>query len=118
MIDDKLYHYRGKVISVYDGDTMRVDIDLGLSIIVHNEPVRLNRINAPEVTGVERPQGLLARDYLRSRLEGKEVLLQTQKDDKGKYGRYIVEVWLEEGSTYININDELVTEGLAQYKTY
>ena len=118
MMEDKLYHYRAKVISVYDGDTMRVDIDLGLSIIVHNEPVRLNRINAPEVTGVERPQGLLARDYLRGRVEGKDVLLQTEKDDKGKYGRYIVEVWLKENDAYVNLNDELVNKGLAVYKAY
>ncbi len=29
-----LYHYRAKVLSVYDGDTIRVDLDLGLGI--HN----------------------------------------------------------------------------------
>jgi micrococcal nuclease len=67
---------------------------------------------------MERPQGLLARDYLRSRVEGKDVLLQTEKDDKGKYGRYIVEVWLKENEGYVNINDELVVKGLALYKTY
>jgi len=118
MNEDKLYHYRAKVVSVYDGDTMRVDIDLGLSIIVHNEPVRLNRVNAPEVTGEERPQGLLARDYLRNRVEGMDVLLQTEKDVKGKYGRYIVDVWLKENGAYVNINDELVAQGMALYKTY
>lgn len=70
------------------------------------------------MTGVERPQGLLARDYLRGRVEGKDVLLQTEKDDKGKYGRYIVEVWLKENDAYVNLNDELVNKGLAVYKAY
>lgn len=118
MNENKLYHYKAKVISVYDGDTARVDIDLGMSIIVHNEPVRLNRINAPEVKGEERPQGLLSRDYLQQRIEGKEVLLQTEKDEKGKYGRYIVEIWLPENGDYVNINDELVERGLAEYRNY
>ncbi len=30
MDDTYLYHYNAKVISVYDGDTCTVDIDLGL----------------------------------------------------------------------------------------
>jgi len=118
MNEDKLYHYRAKVVSVYDGDTMRVDIDLGMSVIIHNEPVRLNRINAPELKGDERERGLASRDFLRSRVEGKDVLLQTEKDDKGKYGRYIVEVWLKEGDTYTNINDEIVSKGFAVYHAY
>lgn len=118
MNQSNLYHYKAKVVSVYDGDTARVDIDLGLSIFVRNEPMRLSRINAPELRGEERPQGLVSRDYLKERIEGKEVLLQTEKDDKGKYGRYLVEVWLPENGSYVNINDELVDKGLAEYKEY
>ncbi len=84
-----------------------------------NEPVRLNRINAPEVRGAERPQGLEAKAYLKERIEGKDVLLETIKEDKkGKYGRYIVEVWLKQDDSYYNINDEMVTEGFAIYKSY
>lgn len=61
MNEDKLYYYKGTVQSVYDGDTIRVDIDLGLNIVVKNEAVRLSRINAPEVRGEERERGLAAR---------------------------------------------------------
>jgi micrococcal nuclease len=57
---DTLYHYRAKVVSVYDGDTCTVDIDLGLHAWVHNEKLRLARINAPENIGLEKP-----RDWLR-----------------------------------------------------
>ncbi len=113
-----LFYYKGKVISVYDGDTVRIDIDLGLSIIVKNEPVRLSRINAPEVRGQEKTLGFLSRDYLKNRIENKEILLQTEKDDKGKYGRYIVEIWIKDQEEYININDELVQKGFAAYKEY
>jgi len=118
MNEEKLYYYKATVQSVYDGDTIRVDIDLGLNIMVKNEAVRLNRINAPEVRGEERQRGLAARDYLRSRIANRDILLQTQKDDKEKYGRYLGEIWLKENDKYVNINDEIVAEGFAVYKEY
>ncbi len=113
-----LFHYRAKVRSVYDGDTIRVDIDLGMSIVFRNESVRLSRINAPELRGQEREQGLAARDYLRDRIEGKEIILQTQKDEKGKYGRFLVEVWIDDDGKAVNVNDEMVSKGFAVYKNY
>jgi len=118
MNETQLYHYKAKVVSVYDGDTVRVDIDLGLNIFVRNEAVRLSRINAPELKGETHGRGLAARDYLRQRVADKEVLLQTEKDDKEKYGRYLAEIWLPENGGYVNINDELVNKGLAEYKAY
>lgn len=114
-----LYYYRAMVSAVYDGDTCTVDIDLGLHTWIHSEKIRLARINAPELRGVEREQGLLARDFLRQQIDGKEVFIQTQKDDKGKYGRYIGEIWLEQSTNeWLNINDMMVQHGYAQYASY
>ena len=114
-----LYHYRAIVRKVYDGDTCTVDIDLGLGCWIHDETIRLYRINAPEVRGVERPEGLRSRDFLRSQIKGKEVVLQTVKDKRGKYGRYLAEIWLKnEGGNSINVNDLLVQQGHAVYKDY
>lgn len=114
-----LYHYLAKVVSVYDGDTFTADIDLGLHTWVTGEKIRLNRINAPEVRGSEKAKGLKSRDFLRSKIDGKEIVLQTIKDSKGKYGRYLGEIWLEESKgNFININDLLVKEGFAQYHKY
>jgi micrococcal nuclease len=48
-MEHKLYHYKARVVDVYDGDTCTVDIDLGLSTWIHGEKLRLYRINAPEV---------------------------------------------------------------------
>ncbi len=118
-MNEHLYHYRAEVVSVYDGDTCTLDIDLGLGIWTRGEKVRLSRINAPEVRGVERPQGLLARDWLRDRIDGREIWIQTIKDKKGKYGRYIAEIWIEdESGVFVNISDELVNTGHAVYKEY
>ncbi|RMF03404.1 MAG: nuclease [Chloroflexi bacterium] len=116
---EKLYHYRAVVQSVYDGDTCTVDIDLGLGTWVRGEKVRLHRINAPELRGSEREAGLRSRDFLRSQIDGKEVYIQTIKDRRGKYGRYIADIWLaDEAGGWTNINDLMVTEGFAEYHEY
>ena len=114
-----LYRYRAVVRKVYDGDTCTVDIDLGLGCWVHGEKVRLYRINAPEVRGAERPAGLRSRDFLRSQIDGKEVILQSVKDKKGKYGRYLADIWLKkDNGKWININDLMVQKKHAVYKDY
>jgi len=118
-MNEKLYHYRAVVQSVYDGDTCTVDIDLGLGIWVHGEKLRLYRINAPERRGVEKEAGLKSGDYLRNLIDGKEIFVQTFKDRKGKYGRYLADIWLEdEDGTWTNVNDLMVQQGYAVYKEY
>lgn len=113
-VDVPEYVYRGEVTDVYDGDTITADIDLGLSVWKHGEKLRLHRIDAPEVRGKQRPAGLSSRNWLRQKILGKTVIIQTIKDQKGKYGRYLAEIWLD-GK---NINDLLVKSGHAKYKDY
>lgn len=108
-----MYEYKAKVIKVYDGDTITVLADLGFSITI-KETIRFYGLNTPEVRGVEREDGLISRDRLRERILGKEVIIKTRKDKKGKYGRYIAEIFLEDE----NINEWLITEGLAERKDY
>ncbi len=118
-VPEHLYYYKAHVTKVYDGDTCTVDIDLGLSIWIRGEKVRLHRINAPEVRGSERDKGKVARDFLRDLVLGRDILLQTVKDRKGKYGRYLGEIWLERTDiSPLNVNDEMVRTGHAQYKEY
>jgi micrococcal nuclease len=118
-MDDQLYYYRAKVVSVYDGDTVRADIDLGLSTWIKNEKLRLARINTPELRGAEREAGLAARDFLISKVLDKNIILETIRDRKGKYGRYLAELWIKNDSgEFINVNDLLVQEGHAVYTEY
>ncbi len=115
----QLYTYKARVVSVYDGDTCSIDIDLGLHTWIHEEKIRLNRINAPEIRGSEREQGIPSRDYLRSLVLDQEIILQTIKDEKEKYGRYLGELWLmNENGEYFNVNDKLVADGYAVYASY
>lgn len=113
-----LYQYKAFVTSVYDGDTCTVDIDLGLHIWARGEKIRLLRINAPEIRGKRRQKGLRSRDFLRELIMDREIIIGTFKDKKGKYGRYLGEIWLPKDDEIININDLLVEEGYAEYKEY
>ena len=111
---ENLYHYRGTVVSVYDGDTITVNVELGFHVSLSKEKFRLYRINTPEVRGSEKEKGIISRDWLRERILNKEVILVTHKDKKGKYGRWLADIWLDD----VCINDELVDKGLAEYKDY
>lgn len=112
--NDCLYLYKAIVTDVYDGDTVTVDIDLGFNTWKHGEKLRLARINAPEVRGKEKKEGIPARDWLRERILDKEIRIRTVKDGKGKFGRYLGEIILD-GE---NMNDALVNAGHAEYRDY
>jgi micrococcal nuclease len=105
-----MYEYRAYVRRVYDGDTITVDIDLGFDVVMRNQKIRLLRINTPEIRGEEREAGLKSRDALRGKISNKWVRIKTQLDKKGKYGRWLGEIWLED----VCINDWLLAEGLAE----
>jgi len=110
-MDNFEYIYKAKVIKVYDGDTITVSVDLGFKI--HTiEKIRLFDIDTPELRGDERPDGLISRDWLREKILDKEIILKTFKDKKGKYGRYIGEIYLE--GEEISLNEQLINEGLAE----
>jgi micrococcal nuclease len=103
---------------VYDADTLmdaRLDLGFGISIVI---TARLYGINAPEVRGAEKPQGITARDWLQARLDiATNVLVETRPDGErsvGKYGRWLVVVWADDD----NLNDALVDEGYAVRATY
>jgi len=118
-MEDQLYNYRATIQSVYDGDTVRADIDLGLGTWIKNEQLRFARINAPELRGDEKVAGRAARDFLRDKILNKEVIIETIKDKKGKYGRYIAEIWLQDDDgESLNINDLMVEKGHARYQEY
>ena len=111
-----LYCYRATVVSVYDGDTCKVDIDLGLGVWKKKETLRLNRINAPEMRGADRDNGIIARDFLRSVIADRDILLQTVLDKKGKYGRYLAEIWImDSAGKWKNVNDMMIETDNAVY---
>jgi len=104
-----LYTYKARCTSVYDGDSVTLDIDLGFNIVMHNQKIRLLGINTPEVRGSDRLDGLIARDRLRELIEGKDIIMVSHRDKSGKYGRWLATIDANE----INVNQLLINEGLA-----
>jgi micrococcal nuclease len=103
------YKYKAFVTGVYDGDTITVDIDLGMNMWKKNVKLRLARIDTPEMRGVEKIAGKQVRDYVRVLILDQEVVIETIKDKTGKYGRYLVEVIVGN----MNLNDHLLEIGMA-----
>lgn len=112
-----MYEYRCKVLKVIDGDTVDVDIDLGFGVWLRNERVRLYGIDTPESrtsNKEEKVYGLLAKQFLKDHL-GKDCVLKTRKDEKGKFGRILGEFKVYDSITdrEMTINDIMIREGHA-----
>ena len=111
---NEFYRYNATIIDVYDGDTVTCNISLGFGVLMHKQKIRLYGINTPELRGSDKENGIKARDFLRSQILNKEIILQTIKDKKGKYGRWLGIIHHDD----VNINDLLVAKGFAEKKQY
>jgi len=77
--------------------------------------LRLNRINAPEVKGEQRPLGLLSRNRALQLMPiGAMISIRTDKDATEKWGRYLADIYPAGFDSYC-LNDRLVAEGFAKY---
>lgn len=109
-----MYEYMATIIKVVDGDTVDVNVDLGLDVHV-NQRLRLLGINAPEHGS---PDGDASTRWLKQYLlPGDVVIIRTQKDKREKYGRYLATIeaapkaWT--GSLPIDIATESIKAGHA-----
>jgi len=100
-----------KVISVYDGDTFRVNIDSLPPIVGKNIRIRLNGVDTPEIQGkcqYEKDLALIARDFVRNKLaNAKEIKLT--KLQRGKYFRVVADVYVDG----VSLEQELLENKLA-----
>jgi len=117
-----LYHYNAHVTAVYDGDTITVDIDLGLGVWLKKQKIRLYGINTPELRGgtpETKAKGREARDWLRTIILDRDIILQTHKDKTGKYGRWLGTIYFNTESTPCwDLNAQLILNGMAVEAKY
>ena len=110
-----MYEYNCKVKRVVDGDTIDVSIDLGFAIH-YSSRVRLYGIDTPESrtrNKDEKVRGIMSKEYLIDALSKGQVVIKTYRDKKGKFGRVLGEMYVED----TNINLMMVDEYLAvKYK--
>jgi len=103
-------HY-GKVIKVYDGDTITIASVLpNTTSPIYRFSVRLNGIDTPEINGktsTEKEFARFVRDALYEKIYGKFVELRNVGNEK--YGRILAHVYLE-GE---NINQWLIDSNYA-----
>ena len=91
-----MYEYKCKIVRVVDGDTVDVDIDLGFGVWMRKQRIRMYGIDTPESRTsdkVEKKYGLAAKDFLVKWTNAGELTLRTFKDDRGKFGRILGELW-------------------------
>jgi len=112
-----MYEYNAEIVRVYDGDTIRVNIDLGFGLSIRNTAIRLRGINTPEVRGEEKSQGYASRDRLIAILASAENLcrIKTYKGkERGKYGRIIGDIYVgSDEKGWNHVNQQLLDEGYA-----
>lgn len=113
----KLAHdYRAVVLDVYDGDTFTVDIDLGFGVWLRNQKIRLYGVNTPEIRTKDKQEkikGYKVRDYIRTQLLDKVVILRTYKKNKGKFGRWLCTIFYKEKGIIKNLGVDLIDKKLA-----
>ena len=101
-----MYEYACTVDRVVDGDTVDVVLDLGFDVSFFSR-VRLYGIDTPESRTRdkdEKARGLISKKFLQEALADQEVVIKTKlKDSRGKYGRVLGELWVDE----VNINQTI-----------
>lgn len=101
----------GKVIKVYDGDTITIATKLPYNdSVIYRFSVRLIGIDSPEIKGsteIEKRLAILSRDALHKLIFGKIVRLEDVGTEK--YGRLLANVYLDD----INVSDWMVQNGYA-----
>lgn len=126
------YQYAAEAVRVIDGDTIDVILDFGFSL-KQKMRLRLAHINTPELNSKDEKERIRAQEaktFVQDTVldvrqgDGAVVIhkvpliVKTLKTRKGKerqtFGRYVAEVYFQDGDSWIFLNDQLVQEGLAE----
>lgn len=117
--------YEAKVLDVHDGDTITVEIDLGFNV-KFTEKIRFYGINAPELRVrneakklVENPEGTKTLNVVKDFLKiGETIVIETMKDKKEKFGRYLANIYIVKNKEEIYLNKYLLENNLATKMIY
>ncbi|GAG51829.1 unnamed protein product [marine sediment metagenome] len=103
------FRYKCRVLKVLDGDSADTEISLGFNVYT-KQRLRFLGVDCPETRTKdleEKKAGLKAKKWVKSMIEGKEVIIESEK--AGKFGRFLARVYIGD----MCINDELIKRGLA-----
>ena len=106
-----MFEYKCKVTKVVDGDTVDVDIDLGFGVWMRKQRIRMYGIDTPESRTsdeVEKLYGKAATAFLVKWTNAGDLTLRTFKDDRGKFGRILGELWRITNYADQSINEYMI----------
>ena len=104
-----MYTYKSRVEKIIDGDTVRLDIDLGFTVHWKSN-CRLYGINTPELNSKnpeEKIRALEAKQYLIDNLPAEVTIISRELD---KYGRPLVDIYVDKRL----INQEIIDNGFSE----
>ena len=107
----------GKVVKVYDGDTITIANYLHPLIeprVFYKFNIRLRRIDSPEINSKDleiKKKAIESRDILKDLIFNKIVKLENVGIDK--YGRLLAEVLIDCSENTINVSDFMLNQNLA-----
>mgnify|MGYP001410238611 FL=1 len=107
-----MFTYNVTINRIVDGDTAKVDIDLGFGIVYSNQTIRFWGIDTPESRTrdlEEKYYGKLASQYVKDRLVVGEKYQMRTEIDKGKYGRILGEFFIDG----VSLNQQMIEENMA-----
>ena len=108
-----MYQYNCTVTKIIDGDTLDVDIDLGFSVKLTKQRIRMMGIDTPESRTrnlEEKKRGLISKQYLLDKCPiGSTIRLVSH--DKGKFGRILGSIYTDASEQ--SINKIMCDEGFA-----
>lgn len=126
-----MYTYEAEILRVVDGDTLDLRVDLGFEVCIKVR-VRLACVDTPETFGVKKmsPEWIAGMDAVAHVHEwiskhaihdGPRRLVYIQSKDgsnyaRGKYGRWLVEVFSHDSSS--SLNKSLLENGHAEEISY
>lgn len=107
--------YRAICLRVVDGDTVQLDVDLGLRVR-RDLYVRLVGIDAPEKRGGTKEAGIAAARYLEQLISGRSLVVQFEKGKS--FDRWLGTLWVVmsdgDDTQLVNVQDCMVKVGHAQ----
>ncbi len=103
-----VYSYPIRVISVYDGDTINADIDMGLGIKMINQKIRLLGCDAYELSDKVEDRGFRAKSVTEKFLEKGTIKIMTF-GKKDSFGRILADI-VDNGGN--NLKDVLSSASL------
>lgn len=106
----------GKVVKVYDGDTITIATRMPGSDTLYRFSVRLTGIDCPEIKShcaSEKEVAQLAKQFVTQQVMGEIVSLENVEMEK--YGRLLAQVWYHDSYTgeRLCLNEELCKRRLA-----